>query len=195
MSRQFTTIIGTFLFPPSTRKRNKGFTRKKYFCNLAAHVSDVWPPSTTYIWECQAKLADFLGKKMIFMVQTWAEKDSLNNHTIYHTTKIFTRLVGDIATGGYLAVTKGICHHHSWLVGRSNHKIWHADLLWSPLLFNFQWKFSTLPVVLLILRPTFFRIKTNLLHLKELAMVFGKQVFSNLRFCRYAWVHQFVRLL
>ena len=135
MSRQFTTIIGTFLFPPSTRKRNKGFTRKKYFCNLAAHVSDVWPPSTTYIWGCQAKLADFLGKKMMFMVQTWAETDPLNNHTLLQR-KYSRGWLGILQQGDIWAVTKRICHHHSWLVGRSNHKIWHADLLCSPLLFN-----------------------------------------------------------
>ena len=53
----------------------------------------------------------------------------------------------------------------------------------------------TLPVVLLILRLTFFRIKVNLLNLKELAMVFGEQVLSNLWFYRHSRIHQFVSLL
>ena len=50
-SCQFTNPVGIFSSPPQTGERNKGFTGKKYFCNLAAHVSDVCPASTTYIFE------------------------------------------------------------------------------------------------------------------------------------------------
>ena len=71
-SCQCINLGGDFFFPflhRPERERNKGFTGKKYFCNLAAHVSDVCPPSTTHIYVRRGAKQNFSEQEKLFSAE------------------------------------------------------------------------------------------------------------------------------
>ena len=99
-SCQFTNPVGIFSSPPQTGERNKGFTGKKYFCNLAAHVSDVCPPSTTHIYVRRGAKQNFSEQEKLFSaecrlcvfdhlteVKSWSGQSCVGPHFLLHVSK------------------------------------------------------------------------------------------------------------
>ena len=147
------TLEGFFLPLPGLKKeRNKGFTGKKYFCNLAAHVSDVCPPSTTHIYVRRGAKQNFSEQEKLFSaecrlcvfdhlteVKSWSGQSCFGLDFLLHGSKSNVwnkclssflpadKIDGNIITGlDIWAVTKRICPYHSPAVGgtgRSSHKI------------------------------------------------------------------------